>query len=136
MVVSGAVPVLLTVRRPVDVPGTQLDDVLVTCSDEAAALGHVERLAALVGVPSSSSARREVDRADVELRSVVRLDDAVDPDVSGEPLGRPLDRRLLRLESQCVSFVQLSSVRTRAGVVARPAVPWRPWHDSNVRPAA
>src|SRR5205085_10196419 len=55
-------------------------------------LGDVEGLAALVRMPCAARAGREVDGADVQLRAATGLDDAVDVDVAGEPLGGALHR--------------------------------------------
>jgi hypothetical protein len=99
MVVGGAVPVLLTVGGDVDVARPDLDGLFAACSDEAAAFGDVERLAAVVGMPGGPGAGGEMDRADVELRIPLRLDDRVDSHVACEPVGWPFDGRRFRLTS-------------------------------------
>src|SRR5436305_100467 len=76
-----------------------------------------------MGVPRSPSAGREVDRADVELRVALGLDDRIDPHVAGEPLGWTLDSRRVRLDSHCSSCCCRWSAL--GGVMVCPRGCWR-----------
>src|SRR4051812_31592246 len=99
MVGGGAVPVLLAVGREMYVTWADLDDLLAPCLHQAASFGDIERLAALVRVPGRACARCEVNGSHVDVRSAVGWRDRVDPHITGEPVGRSLDRGRLRLDS-------------------------------------
>ena len=63
----------------------------------ALALDDAERLALRVAVPRGARGRREVDRAQGDRLGPLGRGQAVDEDVAGEPLGRPLEGGLPRL---------------------------------------
>jgi len=60
LVMGGSVPVLLAVRRPMDVAWADLDDVLAPGLHEADTVDHVEGLAPVVRVPGRARTWREV----------------------------------------------------------------------------
>src|SRR6266536_3517104 len=107
-VVGGrAVPVPLSRRRVDHVAGADLDDLAAARLHQPTPLGHVQRLAAWMGVPGGAGARCEPDDVDAHAGVVFPPRDDVVPDVPGERLGRALDTRLpglnLHVESPSLS---------------------------------
>src|SRR5207244_4634671 len=94
-----------------DITSADTDDVAAPGLHESSSLGDVQGLAESVGVPGGARPRREADRIDTDARGLLAPGDGVDPDVTGEPLGRTLDRRLLGQDFQVVSFVVVSRGR-------------------------
>src|SRR5262245_46537039 len=94
----GAVPVPLICRRVDDVAGADLGDVAAAGLDEPSPLGDVQGLPDSVGMPCGAGGGTETDRADPDARGFLTPGDAVDPDISGEPIGRAFDGRLLGLD--------------------------------------
>src|SRR5947209_7238769 len=74
------VPVLLPRLDVDDVPGTNLVHLATATGDQADAVGHVQRLAPGVRVPSGAGTRRESHVGTADGRLVVGVADAVDVD--------------------------------------------------------
>lgn len=88
---GGAVPVALGGRKPDDVAGANLLDGGAIALDPSAAGGDDERLAEWVGVPCGARAGLEGDAGGAEERGVLGLDERVDADGAGEPIGGAAD---------------------------------------------
>jgi hypothetical protein len=69
-----------------DVPGADLLDIAASPSDQADAVGDVERLALGVAVPGGAGAAGEPDVGAADGRLLVGVADAVDADGPGEPV--------------------------------------------------
>src|SRR3984893_10227729 len=94
----GTVPVLLTRRRVDHLARPGHDDFPVPGAKQGDALGDIEGLPNGVGMPRGAGARGEVDAAAGHAGRLGLADvNRVDVHVAGEPLRRPLQRGLLRL---------------------------------------
>jgi hypothetical protein len=94
-VLSGrAMPVFFAVRGVYDVAWSDLDGALATGLDDAPAFSDVQRLPPFVRVPSRTRPGAEMHGTDVEPGGRLALGNGVNPDLSGEPFGRPFARRL------------------------------------------
>src|SRR3954454_10580534 len=114
--VGGAtVPVLLARGCPDDVART--DDLYPAAPrlDQADAVGDVQGLAPGMRVPRGAGARCEAHRVDPGR---LAAGDDVEPDVTGEPLGRTLRGRLLRQELHRTSLL-VRMLGTDAGIHPR-----------------
>jgi acetyl esterase/lipase len=92
---AGPVPVLLAVGSEDDVAWVELYSLLTPGLRPAAPLGHVEGLAAVVGVPVGAGTGREVHGVHRDRRRRQSPGDRVHPCLAGERLGRALGRRRL-----------------------------------------
>src|SRR4051812_37703409 len=90
----GSVPVLLARREPDHVAGTDLLDRAALPLDPAAAGRDDEGLPQRVGVPRGPGAGLECNARTGRTGRGVGLEEWVDADRAGEPVGRPLVRRL------------------------------------------
>src|SRR5437764_7869705 len=86
-----AVPVPFAGRRVNHIAWTDLDDFTAAGLHQAAALSHVQRLAAWMSVPCGASARCEAHDVDAHAGVVFAPRDDVVPDVAGERLRRTFD---------------------------------------------
>jgi hypothetical protein len=82
----GAVPVLLAGLDVDDIPGPDLLRLAAAAGDVPDAVGDVEGLALGVVVPRGARAGCEPDVGAADRGLVVRVADAVDVDVTGEPV--------------------------------------------------
>jgi hypothetical protein len=89
-----AVPVLLARREPNDIARLDLLDWPALALREAAAGRHDQRLSERMRVPGRARAGLERDAGAADTRRIGRLEQRVDADRAGEPLGRSLAGRL------------------------------------------
>jgi hypothetical protein len=92
MVGPGAVPVFFAVGCVDDIAGVELDELLPAGLDQAATLGDIEGLAALVRMPGSPCAWRETDGGDTQPGGRQSPGDGVHEYLSREGLGSPRAR--------------------------------------------
>src|SRR4029453_13400723 len=85
-----AVPVLLAGREPNDIARLDLLDWPALTLREGAAARHDQRLSGGMGVPGRGPAGLERDAGAADARRIGRLEQRVDADRAGEPLGRSL----------------------------------------------
>src|SRR5579863_9310425 len=89
-VLGGAVPVVLSRLEEDPVTGPDdLDRTALTLA-QSDALGHEDRLAVRVGVPSGPGSRGEMHQCRREARAAAGRGDGIHVDVAGEPVGRAL----------------------------------------------
>jgi len=89
---TGAVPVFFSVRRVDHITWVECDRRFTTCLDKPPALSDVKGLPAVMGVPSATRSRGEPHRGDVQTGRGQPASDGIDPDVTGECLGRTFAR--------------------------------------------
>ena len=104
MVGGGAVPVPFAAGGVDGVASSDGGDGFSPGLDAAFAFGDVHGLGDGVAVPGGPGAGREMYEADAGRGVSMALGDAVDPDVTGEPVGRSF---LLSVVSSPVSFACL-----------------------------
>src|SRR6185312_2788560 len=87
---GGAMPVLFAGREPDDVAGPNFLDWSAPALHATDARGDDQRLPEGMGVPGGSGTRLERDLSSLGTSGFGRAEKRVDPDGSGEPVGRTL----------------------------------------------
>jgi hypothetical protein len=96
-------PVPFTGRREYDLAGVNADGGLAARLNPAFTLDNEEGLTNGVAMPSRSRSRAEAYKRGAEGGRSVSFGDVIDPDVTGEPVGRTFDGEFLEMWFHCSS---------------------------------